>query len=214
MAIDDLLEEDAHNTRLYHWFRRHGLSLIAGVAIGLILIGLHFYWAAHQSHVAEDAFQRYARVVDRIESKSLDQARAEIAGLSTTRAPLLVKLAGLQLAKAYVTQGRLVDATQVLQHLPSSQDALQCVVQQRLARLLLADNKPAEAIASLRGQEDSLSQEIRADAFAMQGNFSQARKYYSAALQQMNTSSAQSMMIEAKRNEMGDPAQTASGHTL
>ena len=214
MAIDDLLDEEAPNTRLYYWFRRHGASLAAGVAIGLILIGTRFYWISRQRNAAEQAFQHYERVVDRIESKSFDQARAEMASLSTSRTPLLVKLAGLQLAKAYVTQGRLADAMDVLQHLPPSQDALQLVVQQRLARLLLADNKPAEAIASLHGRDDSLSEELRADAYALKGDFAQARKNYSAALHQMTSPSTPSIILQAKRNEVGEPAQRAPGHML
>ena len=213
MAIDDLLGEDGPNTRLHNWFRRHGLSIVIGVAIGLALITARFYWVAHQRSIDQSAFAQYERVVDRIESKAFDRARAEMAALSSAHAPVLLKLAAMQLAKAFVAQGRLSDAIVVLNTLPPSEDALDRVVRQRLAHLWIATKKPEQAIAALAGRYDSISQEIRGDAYAAMGQLKNARQAYGAALKQVELSTPQFTILNAKRDAVGEPSQTALEHT-
>ena len=213
MAIDDLLGDDGPNTRLHNWFRRHGLSIAIGVMVGLALIMARFYWLAHQRTVDQTAFEQYERVLERIESKAFDRARVEMGGLSSAHAPVLLKLAAMQLAKAFVAQGRLSDAIVVLDTLPPSEDALDCVVRQRLAHLLLATKKPEKALAAVAGRYDSVSQEIRGDAFAALGQLKNARQAYEAALKQVELSTPQFTVLNAKHDAVGEPFQPALEHT-
>lgn len=202
MAIDELLDEHEQGERVRSWLRKNGAALIGGIAAGLALLIGWQWWGRHQANTLADAHARYQQVTGSIGGKDLDKAAVELSTLSQSGSPTYAALAALALAKAQVEAGKLESAVKTLRDVPAD-GAFKSIVQQRLARLLLASGKPAEAQTLLTAANDGASQEIRADAALALGQREQARELYAKALAQAEATSPQRRLLEVKLMDVG-----------
>jgi predicted negative regulator of RcsB-dependent stress response len=168
---------------------RYGVSLVVGVVLAL---GGVLGWRSYEAHRAETAeaastaFYRYqqARAEGREADAALEAARLTEAHGDTAYALFLalgnardaVDAGDLAAAKAALETGLALAPT----------EALKDVVRLRLARLALAEEGPEAALRALEGirQGESMAgvAELRGDALASLGAFTEARAAYAAAL--------------------------------
>ena len=80
---------------------------------------------------------------------------------------------------------------------------LQRVVDQRVARLLVATGKGDEAIKLLGSATDSSSLEIHGDALMAQGKRDAAREQYEKALKTLDVAAPQRRLLETKVMDAG-----------
>jgi predicted negative regulator of RcsB-dependent stress response len=201
MAIDDLLDEHEQSERVRSWLRNNGAGLIGGVALGLAVIFGWQWWQKDRQQSSEQANQAYETAVASISGTDLKKAEASVASLNGKQG-VYADLAALRLAKAQVDGGQRDAAIATLRAIKPD-PALQPVVQQRLARLLIDAGKHDEAIKLIGDAKDSASLVIRGDALAAGGKQAEARDAYTRALTGLDVASPLRRLVELKLADVG-----------
>jgi len=202
MAIDDLLDEHEQSERVRGWLRKNGVSILAGVAIAIGGIWGWKEWQTRHSNSLAGANVQYQIVLKSLEEKDLEQAAKGVKDLESGKANIYADLAALQLAKAQVEAGKNEDALATLRAIKADPE-FQPVIEQRIARLLLATGKTDDAIKALGTASDSTSLEIHGDALMAQGKRDAARQQYEKALKTLDVAAPQRRLLETKVMDAG-----------
>lgn len=211
MAIDDLLDEHEQSERVRGWLRKNGVSILAGVAIAIGGIWGWKEWQTRHSNSLAGANVQYQVVLKSLEDKDLEQAAKGVKALESGKANIYADLAALQLAKAQVDAGKNDDALATLRAIKADPE-FKPVIEQRVARLLVATGKTDDAIKQLGTATDSTSLEIHGDALMAQGKRDAAREQYEKALKTLDVAAPQRRLLETKLTDAGgtvtDPAES------
>ncbi|MEO6365863.1 MAG: tetratricopeptide repeat protein [Luteimonas sp.] len=200
MAMDDLLNEHEQSERVRTWVQKNAIGIIGGIALGLGLVAGWQWWQNQQLSGRIQASQQYDQAIKAIAAdptKASSQVRA-LSGKDPYAA-----LAGLQLAKAQVEADQRDAAIVTLRNIKDADAGLAEVINQRLARLLIDANKPAEAIKLLDTTESAGMLEVRGDALSALGKRDAARDAYSKALAKVDVGSPQRRLLELKLTDVG-----------
>ncbi|MBD8635360.1 tetratricopeptide repeat protein [Stenotrophomonas sp. 169] len=202
MAIDDLLDEHEQSERVRSWLRKNGLSILGGVAVAVGAIWGWGYWQQSHGDKLASANLEYQKVLKGIEENKLDEAGKAVKALDAGPSNIYSELAALQLAKAQVEAGKNDDALATLRAVSVEGD-LKHVVDQRIARLLVATGKGDEAIKLLGSATDSSALEIHGDALMAAGKRDEARGQYEKALKTLDVAAPQRRLLETKLMDAG-----------
>lgn len=202
MAIDDLLDEHEQSERVRTWLRKNGLSIIGGVVIAVGAIGGWQWWQQEHGNKLASANLEYQKVLKGIEDKKLDEAAKAVKALDAGPSNIYAELAALQLAKAQVEAGKNDEALATLRAVDVDGD-LKRVVDQRIARLLVATGKGEEAIKLLGTATDAGALEIHGDALMAAGKRDDARGQYEKALKTLDVAAPQRRLLETKLMDAG-----------
>jgi len=200
MALDELLDEHEQSERVRSWLRDNAVSLIGGLVIGLGLIGGWTWWQQHSQQQKLAASDTYQAVLTALASGDLVAAEHATDGLHKGA---YTELIALDLARAYVDKGDIEAAITALRRVESEVPGLQWVVNQRLARLLVANGQSEDALALLSDADDAASLEIRGDALFALDKTEDARTAYQGALRKLGATAPQRMVLEFKLVEAG-----------
>lgn len=181
--------DDERVETLKKWWQDNGLSIIVGIALGVVAIFGWRYWVSYRDTQAEQASLAYDAFIAAVEKPDMDQARQRGEGLSADfpNSPYTV-LATLRLAKLALDRGDHATAIQRLQWVidHAKLDELQDIARLRLARVLFAAGQLAEAEKPLeRVSASSLTaerEELRGDLYLAGNDRARARTAYAAAL--------------------------------
>ena len=187
-----------NSERVRSWLWKNGASILGGevIAIGAIA-GWQWYQdqggklASANVEVPEGPCRACSRTLTTPPRRSRRSKPARPASTATSR----------QLAKAQVDAGKNEEALATLRNVKVEGD-LQRVVDQRVARLLVATGKSDEAIKLLGSATDSSSLEIHGDALMAQGKRDDARAQYEKALKTLDVRSA-GRLLETKVMDAG-----------
>ncbi|MDV3468925.1 tetratricopeptide repeat protein [Stenotrophomonas sp. C3(2023)] len=202
MAIDDLLDEHEQSERVRSWLRKNGASILGGVIVAIGAIAGWQWWQGQHGNKLAQANVEYEKALQGIEGNKLDEAAKAVKTLEAGPSNIYADLAALQLAKAQVDAGKADEALATLRALKLDGE-FQGVVDQRIARLLIATGKPDEAITLLGKHNDSASLEIHGDALAAQGKRDEARAQYEKALKTLDVAAPQRRLLETKLIDAG-----------
>src|SRR5690606_135117 len=148
MAIDDLLDEHEQSERVLAWLRSNGAGLIGGVIVGLALILGWQWWNGDKATQDMKAGDDYQSMLQTLEAKDVKKAQAQAAVLAETP---YAPLAALDLAKAQLDGGQRDAAIATLRAAKASNVALERIVRQRRARLLIEAGTAAGGLQELAG---------------------------------------------------------------
>ncbi len=202
--------EDQEIEAIKKWWAENGIAIGLGLVIGL---GGIFGWRGWQSHIhvqAEAASAIYENMIISTRTGETDNAR-ELGEqiLSDYDSTTYASYAAMILAKLAVDDGDLSTARQQLEFASkkAKKEELKLLAKLRLARVLLAEDKPDEAL-SLLDQANfsgfaSASAELKGDIFAARGDNDSALKEYTAALANSRTGSDQYAILEMKLDSVG-----------
>ncbi|MBA3487694.1 MAG: tetratricopeptide repeat protein [Lysobacter sp.] len=205
MAIDDILDEHEQSERVLEWLRRNGAGLIGGVVLGMAAIGGWKFWEGRQQTQQMAQADQYQVARDAIEAGDA-QAAAKVDALGDG---VYASLARLQLAGAQADAGEREAAIETLKSVKASVRVIDSIVDQRVARLLIADGKPDAAIKLLGDSTEPAALEILGDAQFAKGEREAARARYVQALGKLEVGSPQRRLLELKLSEVGGaPAST------
>ena len=199
MAIDDLLDEHEQSERVLEWLRTNGAGLIGGIVLGLAAIGGWKWWQQHDLQQDLAAADSYHAAVSAIEAND-EQAAAKVAALEDG---VFANLSALELAAAQVDAGEIDEAIVTLRAIKPGNPAVADVVNQRLARLLIATDQADAALASLADASTPSALEVRGDAQQALGRTEQAREDYAQALAALDVAAPQRQLLELKLMEVG-----------
>src|SRR5690606_37470269 len=200
MAIDDLLDEHEQSERVLAWLRSNGAGLVGGVIVGLALILGWQWWRGHQATQDMQAGDDYQAMLRTLEAKDVKKAQSQAAALAETP---YAPLAALDIAKAQLDGDQRDAAIATLRAARSSNAALDRILHQRLARLLIDAGKADEALQVLGDADDAASLEVRGDAHVALGKRDDARKSYTEVLAQLDVASPARRLVELKLTDVG-----------
>lgn len=186
--MDDYLSEREQWEAIKSWLWENGLWIIAGVVVGVAVLGGYRWYQGHVDQVSAQASLKYEQLVDAFGQADRTQGFVLLGELERDYASSpYVDQAKLAAARAYVDSGDLDKATKelltVAEHSRDSQLAL--VARLRLARVQIAQEKPDAALTTLNGLQAGAFgwryHEVRGDAYYAKGDRANALKEYLSA---------------------------------
>lgn len=180
-------EQVEHIKKLW---QEYGIAIVIGVLIALIAgFGWRYLQQRHE-HTLEHASMRYEQLLTNVVNGNSGAVENQADRLMTRypRTPY-AEFAALQLARQDVYQNKLADAETRLQWVMKNGDtkALREVARIRAARVLVAQNKPKDALDLLNTSDDTAydaaAWDVKGDALLLTGQAADARDAYQHALQ-------------------------------
>lgn len=174
---------------LKRWWRENSSHVLAGLVLGVALVGGWRFWQAWETRQSEEASALHAEVVAAGAVGDIEKLDALFARLQAdyARTPYGVQSA-LVTAQAAVTAGDLGKARAALEWASEHgrDPGLGQLVALRLARVLLAQGEAEAALGALARVDSAefavLSGELKGDALLALGRRTEAREAWSAAL--------------------------------
>ena len=206
----DAYNPDDQLATLKNWWKQYGKALIAGVAIGALVLGGLNYWKMYKTRRAETASLLYEALLTDVQQGKADN-------ISTTAGKLVKDYASTPYAgKAALLLARqqfdAKDPATARKQLEwamknATEPAVQHTARLRLGRLLLdqGDKDGALSLASAKNTQGFASEydELRGDVLLAKGDRAAARAAYQAALDHLPQGSSFGPTLTMKRDDLG-----------
>jgi predicted negative regulator of RcsB-dependent stress response len=206
----DVLDEHEQGELVQKWLRENAMSILVGVALGLLLIFGWQQWRGHRATHRLDAAVQYQLFGTDLDKKDTDAAKQIAAKLQTDFADTpYATLAAMRLAEDAAARGDHAAAQVSLQNAydHAGIDAMKTLAGLYLARTEIAQNKAKDALEFLdklpQAGYAAMRDELRGDALAALGRKDEARKAYADALTNLDPNAANRAFVEMKRNDLG-----------
>lgn len=207
--------EEEQVQAIKQWWKDNAFSLIAGIVIGIAVLGGYRYWTDHKQTQAQQASEIYSEILasahgkaEKIEVLKKDYAGTPYAGL-----------AALLAAKDQVENNEIDKAISQLKWVIDNSDAgIQHIAIQRLARLYIEQDKidAAEALvkdAKVAGFSTTYN-EIRGDINLAKKLPVQAKENYRLALASLTPGDQRYAIIKMKLDDLAQSNSVASSAVL
>ncbi len=211
---DKILEihvaEDDDAQKLRAWWKKNGMGIVAGVAIGVAGVGGFKGWQVYTENRALSASDVFQEMLAYDESGAVEQAqdRAQMLAKDYRSTPY-VDMAYLMIAKLAIKNNELSNAMEALTHVmtKSNDPAMRQLARLRLARvtLLAGDLVRAQELVTTDdvGGFESEYPEVLGDILVAQHKYSDAAEAYDRALQALAPASSSRALLTSKRNYAG-----------
>jgi len=186
--VDVYNSEEQQVEAIKSWWQENGKSIIAGVVIGFVGLFGWRYYNDYTRQQSESSAAGYQQVMQNL-SEQHEKAFAEVGQFIAEHKDTYGDLAALQLAAEAVKANKPELAAEQLRRVAdqASDEEFKPVAGIRLARVLIAMNKPADALKILdsvtAGQYKAAVAEVRGDALLASSQPDKAREAYTAAMQ-------------------------------
>lgn len=201
--------EEEQVEKLKAWLKENGLSIVFGIIIGVGGIGGYNYWNHYQETVAAEASGHFSEMIAALETEDFQAVQQHsdilISDYESTDYALMAQLA---LARIHVEKGEFDQAALALQEVvgKGAQKPLAYVARTRLAALQIQNGQIDEALATLGAEfpEEFKARvdELRGDAYAVQGKVAQAIEAYREA-QTARPGPANGAFLRQKLDDLG-----------
>jgi predicted negative regulator of RcsB-dependent stress response len=188
LALEDYLSEKEQWERVTGWLRENGAWIVGGVVLGALGIAGWQWWQAHVDSVSGQASAKYEQMLSDLGKGDRTGALILLADLERDFSSTpYADQARLAVARVYVEGNELDKASTELQAVSqhSKDKQLALVARLRLARVLIAQKKPDDALIALDGVDpgafEALFHEVRGDAEFAKGNKAAALTEYRTA---------------------------------
>jgi predicted negative regulator of RcsB-dependent stress response len=202
--IDD--EEDLE--RLKSWWKENWVALVGGLVIGFGAIGGWEGYKVWRDGRNETASQMYEEMRKHLDGGKAQEAGAIVDRLKSeyARTPYAA-IAALAAAQSAVQAGQYDAAGAHLGWVVANarDEGLAQVARLRQARVLLAQDKPDEALAALGddpGSFASLAEELRGDIQLAKGDRKAARSAYEKALAAAESGATNKTLLQQKLDDL------------
>jgi predicted negative regulator of RcsB-dependent stress response len=201
--------EEEQVQALKDWWKENGRAVIAGLVIGIALIGGYRYWTNWQKSQAEQASLLYVQIMSAVVSQ--DQKLATTVGQQMIEhypGTSYAALTAMLLAGVAAQQQEYPAAAAQLQWVldNSGDEGFQHVARLRLARVLMAQGKLDAALGLINKPEvagfTSLNYELRGDVLAQQNKPDAAAEAYRKALADLKMDAQRRKLLEMKLNSL------------
>lgn len=209
---EDYLTDDEQLEHVKRLAAEYGPWTVGAIVLGLALVVGYRYYLSHQNALALAAATRFDGVTAAMQSGDPVKAR-ELAESLVTAYPgsPYADQSRLALAGLYVTQGQDASAiaplSEVMDH---SKDAeLRRIARLRLARVLIDQGKPDDALNLLAGDPGAFAaryHEVRGDALYAKKDLQKAAEEYRAALAADSSGDLDAALLSLKIDDLGLPA--------
>lgn len=208
------LSEEEQVEALKKWWKDNGSAIIIGIVIGLsVVIGVR-YWFTHQEQRAVNASDTYTRFSESVAKKDNDTAQKLASELREKyKGTSYAALAVMQIAKQNIDANKLAEAENNLRWALENpgHESIALVARQRLATVLVAEDKLDAALILLEQSKDKIFEPryalIRGDIYRKQGQNEKAREAYQLALTDSTLTGKQREYVEMKLEDLPKSAQ-------
>ncbi|MEN8213177.1 MAG: tetratricopeptide repeat protein [Pseudomonadota bacterium] len=207
--MNEMLSDDEQVERLKTWWKENGNSIIAGVVIGLGGFFAWQWWGGYQDKLAgegAEAYEQFAQAALDEDTKKTDDALAQLQ--SNYGDTSYYGFAAMELARQQVSAGSLDAAEKTLQDLlkQPGDDAMKALLQTRLARLLVAQQRfdaAAEVLAAVSSEAYAAeTAAIRGEIAYQQGRLEDARSALEEAQLKGNSDEHINYLLEEIRTQV------------
>lgn len=198
--MSDYTEEE-QIAQIKEWWQRNGKPLLAGAALAVVLVFGWKGWQKHQDTQAQTASVLYQQLLDvalvpseQVDAQQVAKLLAELKKVNESSA--YAQYAGLLAAKVAVDNNQLDDASLELNAILAqpANDTLAELARQRLARVLLAQEKAEQALQLLDAKVApafaATREELRGDALVVLARPEEAKAAYEQAKQALSSEAA------------------------
>jgi predicted negative regulator of RcsB-dependent stress response len=220
--VDEYLSETEQWERLKAWLRSYTPWILSGVIVALGGLAGWNWYKERQERLGVEASTQYEQMTDALQKNDLTRAKAIAANLERDHPDSpYVDQAHLFEARLAVEANDLAKAETLLRGVMdrTKDDQLALVARLRLARVQLAQNKPDDALATLKGAPagafEARFAEVRGDILFAKGDKAGALKEYLAALATSDSRSVDTQTLQLKINDLKAapaPAATAQAN--
>ncbi len=208
----ELLTDDEKVDAIKKWWKANGVSVVAGVAIGLGAVFGWRAWVNHETRVAQQASIAFEQLLATVAAGQTESAEMQANTLVETHGGTpYAMFADLAAAKMRVEAGDLAGAARALQSAVdrAPEPGLTTLAALRLARVLvdLGDLERASSVIA-KHESGAFSADfaaLRGDIALEQGRIADARSAYQAAI---DGSAGNARLVELKLENL--PADDAS----
>jgi predicted negative regulator of RcsB-dependent stress response len=187
--VDDLLSEKEQIEQMRTWWSEYGNYVIGGVVLGAaVLFGIN-YVQTSQLEAQYAASGLYDDLTNFVVDGNVDEAELVVGTLAAEYPESnYAAQSKLAMARLYMDKNRDQDAADVLSELVAGNvsDEFKQVGRVRLAKIFLYQDKAAEVVAMLEGQEGGAfaarNADVLGDAYAALDRVADARDAYQRAL--------------------------------
>ena len=201
---------DVYNTEeeqvqaIKQWWKENAVSLIAGIVIGLAVLGGYRFWTETKNTQAQEASVFYSEILSSAndKAKNVEILKADYSGTP------YAALAALLLAKDNVNANEVEKAISQLKWIidNNNDNGIQHIAQQRLARVYLSQNNIESAEALIKGLKasgfDAAYNEIRGDLNLAKKLPVQAKENYRLALAALVQGDQRYAIIKMKLDDL------------
>jgi predicted negative regulator of RcsB-dependent stress response len=194
--------EEEQLQALKEWWRQHGSLFLTVVTVTLILSGAWRFWQYRQAGHQQRAAVFYQQLQQQVAQQDIaDQLLLSERLLSRYNDTLYAKYAAFEKAETYLLEKDTVTAKAqfnwVIEH--AKHTGAKNLARLRLARLLLMEKAPAEALVVLDQIDMSAGRVwlafVRGQAYAMQKKYDLARQAFTAARQALWSKEEQHLFV-------------------
>ncbi len=208
--MDVYKTEEEQVEAIKKWWQENGMSIIAGVVIGITAI---FGWRAYDNHMvvqAEQASILYEQMI--VAARTNDDENVLVYAnriVNDYKSSSYAVFASLMLAKVAAEAGELEQAETHLRWVlkNNSQTEFEHIARLRLARVLIAGDKLGLATETLNVSEpgDFVARynELRGDIYVKQGKSDEAIKAYEKSLANTKGSGDAQSILQMKLDDLG-----------
>lgn len=182
---DDIEQSEA----VKKWLRDNGSSIVLGAVVGLGGIFGWQYWQDREASQAANAAASYNLLLQDEASLDLDVFASEVGQLKADyQSSPYATLGALQVASKALEAGDLDQAEKELRYAAENAKppAVATIARLRLARILIAAERPEEVLTLLEAADvtgfEPAAAEVRGDALVRLGRLAEARNAYEDAL--------------------------------
>jgi predicted negative regulator of RcsB-dependent stress response len=213
---EEYLTDDEQLDAIKRGIAENGAWVIGGVVLGAGLLFGWRYYQGHQNDLALKAAAQFGEMSTALEHSDRNKSRQLADGIikDFPKSPYADQ-AQLTIARLYVDEGQLPSAVAALTRVMnnSGDTELRRIARLRLARVLIDQGKPGDAIQLLAEETSGpfalRAHEVRGDAFYAKKDFKSAVTEYKAALGG-DPNNVDSALLELKIADLGAPPAPAT----
>jgi predicted negative regulator of RcsB-dependent stress response len=207
--LTDYLTEQEQIQQLKNWVKQYGLTILAGIALALILSGGWRYYQSYKNKILLHASAVYDEMLTMRAQNNTEAVMTQANKLLThyPKSPY-AQMAAFMLARDATIREDYPSAikhlTWVIDH--SNSKGVQQIARIRIARIQIADKKPEVALDTLKTVNDKtfagMIDEVRGDAYLELKDPAAARKAYQLALQELPNAEVNRPILEMKYDNL------------
>jgi len=225
VATDKTDEEQIESIK--KWLSENGMSLVVGIALALGGVFGYQAWQGSVRASGEKASSLYQELVDAVSVSPIEKLSEDQLSTGKFIADQLKSeyedttyghFAAMFMAKVDVEQNDLSGAESELRWILDHdvEDSIGMIVRQRLARVLLSEDKPEEALKVVEEADDpgayaSTYEEVKGDIYMKLGRTNEARQAYQKALD-TTVDDATKPILKMKLENLAPPTTIVAGN--
>ncbi len=208
-ALTEYLTEEEQVQQLKNWIKQYGFSILAGILIALVITYGWRYWQSYQIRILSHATLIYDEMLTLRAQNNTERAGVQAEKLKSHYAKTpYATMAALMLAREAVLKKNYSEASTqlnwVLDH--SKDSSLREIARIRLARIMITEKKPDDALYLLKKLDDKqfagLVDEIRGDAYLALNNIDSAHHAYQLALSEIPNAEVSRPILKMKYDNL------------